>query len=672
MVQPRAAVGKDYVIVVAMTVQGHRGMPRWWLAILLLLAHVGVAGACADLTQAPHSRWRTAIEDGVHWLLTPCGQRFFSIGINAIDGGPPWRFSNGRQAYHWGTFYRDLDTWAAAARQRVLAWGFNTAGGWSLHPAMLGLPTIPYLELGRSARFHWFDPLHPSTAERIRAWARRLVAPYTNNPFRIGYFTDNEVGWWNGALFAYFLKQPATNHTKRRLVTFIRQHYGDDWQRFTRDFVPPTGLSSFEHLLHSKGVFPQLRPGGSGIQVVRHWTKVVAEHYYRLVYEALREADPEALIFGDRLPIYYDPLAVQAMVPYVDVISTNYNVDSPDGWIARYFFEGLRQLAGDKPVLISEWFFAARENRSGNRNNGHLMTVQTQAERVHGAVSAAQHFARQPAIVGLHWFQYYDHPQGGRDDDGEDYNFGLVDIHDRPYEQLVEAFSGVNRHLADLHRQARSAPPSDQDGPWQIPQAAIDAQDRSLADWPKVQALIPTLVAAPGEIVFGDLYVSWDAAGLHLALIGMDYYDPDLLAYEGPFPLEEAFRVDWGIDVGTGPQRFALYIIPPRQSSDIITTQMHSLLCRTDHSPCEPIPSAVATYFGSEQPRITVEASLPWRELGLTGLPPSRSLRLELAATAWHRSRWMSMSGLPPELAMQEPARWTVATLQPTVRPPRP
>jgi hypothetical protein len=80
----------------------------------------------------------------------------------------------------------------------------------------------------------------------------------------------------------------------------------------------------------------------------------------------------------------------------------------------------------------------------------------------------------------------------------------------------------------------------------------------------------------------------------------------------------------------------------------------------------------VATYFGSEQPRITVEASLPWRELGLTGLPPSRSLRLELAAMAWHRSRWMSMSGLPPELAMQDPARWAVATLQPTVRQPRP
>ena len=181
---------------------------------------------------------------------------------------------------------------------------------------------------------------------------------------------------------------------------------------------------------------------------MRRWTGIIAEHYYRLVHDALREADPDALILGDRLPIYYDPVAVRAMVPYVDVISTNYNVDSADGWIARYFFDGLRQLAPRTPVLISEWFFAAHENRSGNRNNGHLMTVPTQAERTRGAIAAAQRFAREPQIVGIHWFQYYDHPTGGRTD-GEDYNFGLVDIDDRPYEGLVEAFSRVNPSLAE-------------------------------------------------------------------------------------------------------------------------------------------------------------------------------------------------------------------------------
>jgi hypothetical protein len=632
-------------------------LPRSLALTMWVIVYAGLAGACTDPGEALHSRWQTIVQDGVHWLVTPCGERFFSIGVNAAEGGYPQRFPDKRTAYHWGTFYPDLEAWAQMAHQRLLAWGFNTTGGWSLHPVMLAFPTTPNLELGRTARFHWFDPFHPSTAEHMRAWARRLVAPYKGNPYRIGYFTDNEVGWWNGALFIYYLKQPAANHTKQRLIALLRDHYSDDWEQFTRDFVPPPGIVSFQHLLDIEGVSPQLRPGGAGIHLVRQWTRIIAGQYYRLAHNAIREADPDALILGDRLPIYYDPDAVRAMVPYVDVISTNYNVDSPDGWIARYFFDGLRQLAPTTPVLISEWFFAAHENRSGNHNNGHLMTVPTQDERTRGAMSAARRFAHEPQIVGMHWFQYYDHPRGGRDD-GEDYNFGLVDIDDRPYEQLVDAFSHVNPQLADRYHHPGPTAGGTREAPWEVPLAAIDAQDRSVVEWPKEQALITPLVAPEPEIAFGDLYMAWSPSGLHLAMIAMDYYDPDLLAYDGEFPLEEAFRVDWGVDAGAGPHRFALYVIPPRVFPESGTPMMRAWLCRTDQVPCQSVPGAVTTYFGSDQPRITLEVSLPWQALGVTAPPSQRQLRVEFAATAWHRSRWMSWSGRPPVVAMQDPTRW--------------
>ncbi len=616
---------------------------------------------CTDLREAPHSRWATTIDGGGHWLLTPCGERFLSIGVNVMDGGAPQRFSNGRIAYHWGTFYVDLENWAQMARQRVLAWGFNTAGGWSLHPTMLGLPITPNLELGRSARFHWFDPFDPATAERMHALAHRLVAPYKGNPYRIGYFIDNEVGWWNGALFIYYLKQPATNHTKQHLIDRLREHYGDDWERFAEDFVPPQGTGSFEHLLHRTQI-TRLRPGGAGIQFVRQWTGIITALYYRLAHDAIRAADPEALILGDRLPIYYDPLAVRAMGQNVDVLSTNYNVDSPDGWLARYFFDGLRKLAPGKPILISEWFFAADENRSGNLNNSHLMTVRTQAERTKGAMAAAQRFAREPQIVGMHWFQYYDHPYGGRDD-GEDYNFGLVDINDRPYEGLVEAFSRVNPNLAEVHQQRAETAVRAPEGLWQIPEAAIDARDSSLGEWPKEQALLAPLIAPDPEIPFGDFYVSWSPSGLHLAMIAMDYYDPDLLAYGDEFPLQEAFRVDWGVDAGAGPRRFRLYIIPPRVFTESGTTMMKPRLCGANQVSCESVPGAVTTYFGSDQPRITVEVTLPWKALGLTEASSRKDLRMELAATAWHRSRWMSWSGVSPAEAMRDPSQWRLVRL---------
>jgi hypothetical protein len=640
---------------------------RLLVLVMWLILGTSVVDACPQLALAPHTQWKLETQHGVSWLVTPCGDRFFSIGVNVVNGGYPRRLYEGRVAYHWGTFYPNLETWSESARRRLLEWGFNTAGAWSLD--LLRLPVIPDLELGRLARFHWFDPFDPATDQEMRTWAHKLVAPYKGSPHRIGYFSDNEVGWWNGALFTYYLKQRESHHTKRRLVALLRGHYGDDWESFSRDFLPPPGVASFTALLHSSGATTQLRPGGEGIHLIRRWTAIVAEHYYRLLHRALREADPRALIFADRLQIYYDPDAVRAMAPYVDAVATNYNVDGADGWIARYYFDGLRHLTGNKPILVSEWFFAAHENRSGNLNNGHLMTVHTQAERARGAAAAAQRLAREPQIVGLHWFQYYDHPKGGRPD-GEDYNFGLVDIDDRPYDELTEAFRRVNPRLPELHQRGRLSASTAQRTQFAIPEADIDPRDRSLDEWPKDHALVPGLMAPVPEVVFGDLYLTWSRAGLSLATISMDYFDFELLAYGGAFPLEEAFRVEWGVDAGAGPHRFALYFVPSRASPRGDTSSIGVHLCQMRNATCAPVPFAVTTHFGGGIPRLTAEVLLPWSAMGMSGPPSDKQLHMELTATSFHRARWMSWSGLLPEVALRHPARWQLVKLGPRAPSP--
>ena len=503
------------------------------------------AWACADFAAAPSSRWALTTEAGISWLVTPCGERFFSLGVNVLDGGYPEREEAGKVWYSWKAFTPTLADWAAETRHRLFTWGFNSAGGWALPPETLKLPTIINLELGRLARFHWFDPFDPETEKRMNALARELVAPYRGSPYRIGYFSDNEVGWWAGALFVFYSAKPANSFTKQRWVELLRRHYAGDWSRFTADFLPPAGVASWEALLATTER-TRMRPGGAGIHAVREWTGIVAEHYYTLAERAIRAADPDALYFGDRLPIYYDPAAVRAMAPHVDAIAANYNVDSGDGWIADYFFDGLRKLSGGKPVLISEWFFAARENRTGNRNNGHLMTVATQNERGIGAAAATLNFAAIPEIVGAHWFQYYDHPKGGRRD-GEDYDFGLVDIDDQPYQRLTSDLASANRRVRQVHSGAAiSAAPSTPPRIIGLPHAAISVDDHSLADWPKPSSLLPRLAPSPGAVEFGEAYLSWSEQGLALATIGQDYFDIDLFAYEGSFPLIDAYRVELG------------------------------------------------------------------------------------------------------------------------------
>jgi hypothetical protein len=615
-------------------------------------------GVACDLAHAPSTRWSLAGESGVSWLVTPCGEHFLSLGVNALDGGYPYREKNGKIYYSWTAFAPSPDAWAKTTRQRLAAWGFNSAGGWSLPPDELRLPTIVNLELGRNARFHWFDPFAPETEARMTMLARKLVAPYRNSPYRIGYFSDNEVGWWAGALFVYYSMKPAHSATKQRWVETLRRYYSGDWQRFTADFIPPAGVQSWSGLLAATAM-TRMRPGGSGIRAVREWCGVVARHYYELAARAIHAADPDALYFGDRLPIYYDPAAVRAMAPYVDAIATNYNVDAGDGWIADYFFDGLRKLSGGKPILVSEWFFAAQQNRTGNRNNGHLMTVDTQAERAAGAAAAAENFAAIPEVIGAHWFQYYDHPKGGRPD-GEDYDFGLVDINDEPYRRLTSALTIANSRADAIHAEASVPPPRAQMSV--IPHADIDLSRHSLADWPKPASLLPRLTASPGSVEFGEVYVTWNRRGLQLATIGQDYFDIDLLAYSGDFPLIDAYRIEFGADLGDGLRRFTLFFIPPRTKIHDYP-EMAAELCagaaeQAIKHGCTPVAGSEAVYFGADQPRITAEALIPWSAFGIAPPAAGTPIRIETAVTAWERDRWMSLSGRPPELALRDPTLW--------------
>ena len=72
---------------------GHRAL----VIAVWVIVQIGVAKACPDLAQAPRAKWQTVVQDGVHWLVTPCGERFFSVGVNALEGGYPTAPS--RQAY---------------------------------------------------------------------------------------------------------------------------------------------------------------------------------------------------------------------------------------------------------------------------------------------------------------------------------------------------------------------------------------------------------------------------------------------------------------------------------------------------------------------------------------------------------------------------------------------
>ena len=103
---------------------------RWALALAAFVAALlnARAWACADLDAARSTRWSLVTEHGVSWLVTPCGQACFSLGVNALDGGYPYRERNGKVYYSWTAFAPSQEAWVETTRRRLAAWGFNSAG----------------------------------------------------------------------------------------------------------------------------------------------------------------------------------------------------------------------------------------------------------------------------------------------------------------------------------------------------------------------------------------------------------------------------------------------------------------------------------------------------------------------------------------------------------------
>jgi len=78
---------------------------------------------------------------------------------------------------------------------------------------------------------------------------------------------------------------------------------------------------------------------------------------------------------------------------------------------------------------------------------------------------------------------------------------------------------------------------------------------------------------------------------------------------------------------------------------------------------CTAPRGAQAVYFGADQPRVTAELTIPWPLLGISPPAPGASLKAAVALTSWHRERWMSISGRPPEEDLADPADWRLFKL---------
>jgi len=462
------------------------------------------------------------------------GQPLWSFGVDCTDPGEsPSKYDPKNPSYSALRLYPSEKVWVDDTLAKLRAWHFNSLGGWSDFELFRkhGEQRIPYffvLHLGAYDRAPWHDLFAPQMWKAVDGAAKAQIAKVVDDPYLVGYFTDNELGWWDETLFATYMKMPASSPGKLRLLGLIKRFYKGSFAGFRKDWN--TSASSFEALGKKSAL--TLKPGGNGLQLVNAWTYELGRQYYRMVWEAVRRYDKNHLILGDRYCQYYTLPIVRASKDYIDAVSTNYGAEWNDGSISRFFLDTLNQATG-KPVIVSEFYMCAMENRSGNKNSsGGFPIVQTQAERAAGFKHYVESVASLPYMLGAHWFQYYDEPEHGRGD-GENYNMGLVDTMGRPYEDLVRAAASID--FAGLRAHASRGSAGNM--------VRMEAFSPDLKNWPRNASFVPSATTLP----FGDLYATWDDGHLNLGLLAMDYMDESLWPGRR---IPESERSTWRIEIG--------------------------------------------------------------------------------------------------------------------------
>lgn len=331
--------------------------------------------------------FRTQKVDGRWWLVDPDGRLFWSVGITGV------RLSQATKIWQREHYFA----------QAVPGGDFRAAN------------------LKRKFGDDWDSNAADQAHTRLRSWGINTMASWSD-PALYGMKKTPYVVAMGSGVDKYMpdeLDEASFRRNVRRRINAYR-------------------VADFKDDPWCLGVFVD-----NELRWPRRNTLQVAETYYRVVSEVLREHAPDILYLGSRIHGSGEPRAAYlAAAKYCDVVSMN-----------RYQFviahEDLPAEAVDKPMIIGEVHFGALDR--GLLHTG-LRSVINQRQRGRAYVDYVRQAVENDRIVGAHWFQYTDQLVTGRGD-GENYQIGFVDIVDRPYAEMIDA----SRRMADTLYEYRSS-----------------------------------------------------------------------------------------------------------------------------------------------------------------------------------------------------------------------
>ncbi|MFB3788424.1 MAG: beta-agarase [bacterium] len=414
-------------------------------------------GGWTRLSAEPRMFFYTKQIDQTWWLIDPGGKAFLSKGVNHISFTADFCPALGLSPYALATQkkYGTEDAWAKAVAANLRLWNFNTIGSWS--GESMRRQKMPYtyiLDIGSSAGGDWEKGLFPDVySKKFRQLAAHEAMiqcqSRKEDPYLIGYFSDNELRWgadWRSpdSLLVSFLRLKPGEAGRQAALDFLTRRYpsidvlNQAWG---------TQVESFDQLPGSHPI-----PAGGALKKDEDdFLEQTAEIYFRVCMEEIRNQDSNHLILGCRFAGQAPAPVLRALRNHVDVVTFNTYQERPPEPALREIYQ-----ITQKPILITEFSFKAMDSGLPN-TKGAGKPAPVQEDRARLFTSFVSELMELPFIIGYHWFEYTDEPAEGRFD-GENSNYGLVNIQDEPWEVLTREMSKTNGQIESIHAGISSVP----------------------------------------------------------------------------------------------------------------------------------------------------------------------------------------------------------------------
>ena len=347
--------------------------------------------------------FHTEKHGGRTYIIDPLGNPFFAVGMNTVELGAT---DNQDQAAldKYGTaenFYKSISeelrasgintVWGGEWKELIATGNLSTAGSIGCISSYMSGLSLGVSTGGSAAFLHnnTMNVFDPDFVTFVRNKVDTVVKPYVDNPYILGWYSDNEIPSEEDMLYRYLTidpSEPVNAFSYAAAWTFLAKRTGN----------PNPSTSDITEKLSEE------------------FKAFVYNRYYKVITDELAKVDTNHIYMGNRIHSENKNSEgyLRAAGQYVDLLTVNlYGGLEPSIETIKYMYK-----YSGVPFIVTE-FFAKGDDAVdmngyslGNQTNAGWI-VKTQTDRAIHAENYILLLIESQTCVGWTWYRFRDNDQ---------------------------------------------------------------------------------------------------------------------------------------------------------------------------------------------------------------------------------------------------------------------